>query len=167
MLFRHGKCLCTFFQLLDHSVTTDLYNIIISNNEHHFNSPVQCDLTSVVNWVTRSLSHRWSIQPSLTPLRSLSKPNIFLISAILLGSGGNNHAVDHYDTTKYPLAVKLGTITPGGADVYSYDEDNMVIDPKLAEHLAHFGINMMIMNKVNEPHPLIYNYITRLWTCCE
>ena len=82
-------------------------------------------------------------------------PNFFFISAILLGSGGNNHAVDHYDTTKYPLAVKLGTITPGGADVYSYDEDNMVIDPKLAEHLAHFGINMMIMDKVNEPHPLI------------
>lgn len=66
------------------------------------------------------------------------------------GSGGNNHAVDHYDTTKYPLAVKLGTITPGGADVYSYDEDNMVIDPKLAEHLAHFGINMMIMNKTDK-----------------
>lgn len=29
---------------------------------------------------------------------------------------------------RYPLAVKLGTITPHGADVYSYapDEDNMV-----------------------------------------
>ncbi|KAA3670699.1 ubiquitin carboxyl-terminal hydrolase 5/13 [Paragonimus westermani] len=27
------------------------------------------------------------------------------------GSGGNNHAVEHYQRTKYPLAVKLGTIT--------------------------------------------------------
>jgi hypothetical protein len=27
------------------------------------------------------------------------------------GSGGNNHAVEHYQQTKYPLAVKLGTIT--------------------------------------------------------
>lgn len=27
------------------------------------------------------------------------------------GSGGNNHAVEHYNETKYPLAVKLGTIT--------------------------------------------------------
>lgn len=29
---------------------------------------------------------------------------------------------------RYPLAVKLGTITPHGADVYSYagDEDDMV-----------------------------------------
>lgn len=28
------------------------------------------------------------------------------------GTGGNNHALEHYETTKYPLAVKLGTITP-------------------------------------------------------
>ena len=28
------------------------------------------------------------------------------------GTGGNNHAVEYYDQTKYPLAVKLGTITP-------------------------------------------------------
>jgi len=27
------------------------------------------------------------------------------------GTGGNNHAVEHYEETKYPLAVKLGTIT--------------------------------------------------------
>lgn len=31
------------------------------------------------------------------------------------GSGGNNHAVEHYRETGYPLAVKLGTITPDGA----------------------------------------------------
>ena len=45
------------------------------------------------------------------------------------------------------MVVKLGTITPSGADVYSYakDEDDMVTDPKLAEHLAHWGINMMVM----------------------
>lgn len=56
--------------------------------------------------------------------------------------------MEYYDSTKYPLAVKLGTITPGGADVYSYDEDSMVIDPNLPLHLSHFGINMMVMNKV-------------------
>lgn len=27
------------------------------------------------------------------------------------GSGGNNHAVEHYRKTNYPLSVKLGTIT--------------------------------------------------------
>ena len=35
------------------------------------------------------------------------------------------------------MAVKLGTITQdGNADVFSYDEDDMVIDPNLVKHLA-------------------------------
>lgn len=34
------------------------------------------------------------------------------------GSGGNNHGVEHYQATKYPLSVKLGTITPDGAGMY-------------------------------------------------
>ncbi|XP_064204025.1 ubiquitin carboxyl-terminal hydrolase 5-like isoform X1 [Anguilla rostrata] len=63
------------------------------------------------------------------------------------GTGGNNHALLHFQQTGYPLAVKLGTITPDGADVYSYEEDDMVLDSKLPEHLAHFGIDMMTMEK--------------------
>ena len=37
------------------------------------------------------------------------------------------------------------TITPHGADVYSYadDENDMVLDPLLGQHLAHWGINML------------------------
>uniref|UniRef100_UPI00398E3248 ubiquitin carboxyl-terminal hydrolase 5-like n=1 Tax=Pristiophorus japonicus TaxID=55135 RepID=UPI00398E3248 len=66
------------------------------------------------------------------------------------GSGGNNHALEHYKQCGYPLAVKLGTITPDGADVYSYDEDDMVLDPNLAEHLSHFGIDMMKMQKTDK-----------------
>eukprot|EP00045_Choanoeca_perplexa_P006828 m.59157 g.59157 ORF g.59157 m.59157 type:complete len:789 (+) comp13807_c0_seq1:139-2505(+) len=65
------------------------------------------------------------------------------------GTGGNNHAVEYYQETKYPLAVKLGTITADGADVYSYDEDDMVLDPKLAEHLAHFGIDVQSQKKTS------------------
>ncbi|CAF1368554.1 unnamed protein product [Rotaria sordida] len=65
------------------------------------------------------------------------------------GTGGNNHAVEYYYKTKYPLAVKLGTITSKGADVYSYDEDDMVEDPNLAIHLSHWGINMMNMEKTD------------------
>ena len=38
-----------------------------------------------------------------------------LKSFYFVGSGGNNHAVDYYKETGYPLAVKLGTITPDGA----------------------------------------------------
>ena len=67
------------------------------------------------------------------------------------GSGGNNHAVDYYKETKYPLAVKLGTITADGkADVFSYAEDAMVSDPHLAQHLAHFGINITSLTKTDK-----------------
>lgn len=44
--------------------------------------------------------------------------------------------------------MKLGTITAEGGDVYSYDEDDMVEDPKLKEHLLHFGINVAVLEKV-------------------
>ena len=51
------------------------------------------------------------------------------------GSGGNGAALRHFEATgsKYPLVVKLGTITPHAADVFSYapDENDMVEDPKL------------------------------------
>ena len=56
--------------------------------------------------------------------------------------------MQHYEHTKYPLAVKLGTITPDRADVYSYLEDDMVEDPLLNKHLAHFGIDIASMIKV-------------------
>ena len=57
--------------------------------------------------------------------------------------------MEHYAEKKYPLAVKLGTITPDGkADVFSYAEDAMVSDPYLAKHLAHFGINITSLTKV-------------------
>ncbi|KAK4484369.1 hypothetical protein RD792_006947 [Penstemon davidsonii] len=85
------------------------------------------------------------------------------------GSGGNDHAVNHYNVTKYPLAVKLGTITDdleaagyniicyfkynyliqnfGSSDVYSYDEDASILDPLLAQHLQHFGIDFSSLQK--------------------
>eukprot|EP00928_Gymnodinium_smaydae_P035973 TRINITY_DN25229_c0_g1_i6.p2 TRINITY_DN25229_c0_g1~~TRINITY_DN25229_c0_g1_i6.p2 ORF type:complete len:1002 (-),score=315.63 TRINITY_DN25229_c0_g1_i6:85-3090(-) len=73
------------------------------------------------------------------------------------GSGGSNGALDHFNEEKakgnfYPLVVKLGTITPSGADVYSYapDEDDMVKDSNLAEHLAHWGIDVMKMEKTDK-----------------
>lgn len=67
------------------------------------------------------------------------------------GTGGNDHAVQHYQDTKYPLAVRLGTITADGkADIYSYAEDEMVIDPYLQKHLLHFGINIGQMEKTEK-----------------
>jgi ubiquitin carboxyl-terminal hydrolase 5/13 len=73
------------------------------------------------------------------------------------GSGGSNGALDHFLEEKakgnfYPLVVKLGTITPQGADVYSYapDQDDAVKDPWLAEHLVHWGIDIMKMEKTDK-----------------
>ena len=48
------------------------------------------------------------------------------------------------------MSVKLGTITPNGGDVFSYDEDDMVIDSNLSIHLSHFGINIAVMHKTEK-----------------
>jgi len=68
------------------------------------------------------------------------------------GTGGSNGALEHFQEEQakgnfYPLVVKLGTITPQGADVYSYapDEDDLVKDPLLGQHLSHWGIDIMKM----------------------
>lgn len=73
------------------------------------------------------------------------------------GSGGSNGALDHFKEEQakgnfFPLVVKLGTITPNGADVYSYapDEDDLVKDPNLQKHLEHWGIDIMKMEKTDK-----------------
>ncbi|KAK3270733.1 ubiquitin-specific protease ubp14 [Cymbomonas tetramitiformis] len=70
------------------------------------------------------------------------------------GSGGTGAALKHFEETGrlYPLCVKLGTITPSGADVYSYapDEDDLVKDLHLAKHLSHWGIDVMQMEKTEK-----------------
>ncbi|KAG0494683.1 hypothetical protein HPP92_005677, partial [Vanilla planifolia] len=65
------------------------------------------------------------------------------------GSGGNNHAMEHFQETKFPLAVKLGTISTDleKTDVFSYPEDDTVGDPLLAQHLAFFGIDFSSLQK--------------------
>uniref|UniRef100_A0A8C7LRN1 Ubiquitin carboxyl-terminal hydrolase 13 n=1 Tax=Oncorhynchus mykiss TaxID=8022 RepID=A0A8C7LRN1_ONCMY len=63
------------------------------------------------------------------------------------GAGGNGHALDHYKDTNFPLAVKLDNITADGADIYSFDEEEAVLDPHISEHLQHFGIDMLQMQQ--------------------
>ena len=50
------------------------------------------------------------------------------------GSGGNGHALEHFNATGHALAVKLGTISVKAdgleADVYCYSCDDIVIDPE-------------------------------------
>jgi ubiquitin carboxyl-terminal hydrolase 5/13 len=59
------------------------------------------------------------------------------------GTGGNGHALAHFEATAHPLAVKLGTITPEGtADVYCYACNDARVDHALQEHMATFGIHV-------------------------
>lgn len=59
--------------------------------------------------------------------------------------------MEHYEKFDYPLAVKLGTITPDGkGDVYSYGEGEMVEDPHLIKHLSHFGIKTAQLEKTEK-----------------
>ncbi|KAI0089709.1 ubiquitin carboxyl-terminal hydrolase 14 [Irpex rosettiformis] len=67
------------------------------------------------------------------------------------GVGGNGHALNHYEATKHPVAVKLGTITPeGGADIYCYACNDARLDPELPHHLAAFGINVLTQKKTEK-----------------
>ncbi|OJA20690.1 hypothetical protein AZE42_06032 [Rhizopogon vesiculosus] len=67
------------------------------------------------------------------------------------GTGGNGHALAHFNATQHPVCVKLGTITPeGGADVYCYACNDTRIDPELATHLNTFGINVASQKKTEK-----------------
>lgn len=74
------------------------------------------------------------------------------------GSGGSNGALDHFIDTgeKYPLVVKLGTITTEGstvhADCFSYaqDENGPVKIPNLVELLAKRGIQVAVLEKTEK-----------------
>ncbi|KAJ8409410.1 hypothetical protein AAFF_G00228110 [Aldrovandia affinis] len=68
------------------------------------------------------------------------------------GTGGNGHALEHYRETGFPLAVRLETITPDGADVFSFDEEEAVLNPHLANHLSHFGIDILQAQKTQNGH---------------
>jgi ubiquitin carboxyl-terminal hydrolase 5/13 len=59
------------------------------------------------------------------------------------GTGGNNHAIDHANSSHHPVVCKLGTITPeGSASIYCYDCDEEVLDKNLGAHLAKLGIKI-------------------------
>lgn len=59
------------------------------------------------------------------------------------GVGGNSHGVAHTDSTKHPVAVKLGSLSAdGSADIYCYACNEERIDPDLVAHLAHWGIDI-------------------------
>ncbi|OSX68170.1 hypothetical protein POSPLADRAFT_1130214 [Postia placenta MAD-698-R-SB12] len=67
------------------------------------------------------------------------------------GLGGNGHGLQHYQETRHPISVKLGTITPeGNADIYCYICNDAKQDPDLAAHLTTFGINVQTQTKTEK-----------------
>ncbi|KAK9461210.1 uncharacterized protein V1516DRAFT_675289 [Lipomyces oligophaga] len=67
------------------------------------------------------------------------------------GIGGNGHGLQHFDETKHPVSVKLGSITPDGtADVYCYLCNDERQDPELTDHLWHWGIKISERQKVEK-----------------
>lgn len=80
------------------------------------------------------------------------------------GSGGNGHALEHFEKNKnHSIVVKTGTITPeGGAckyilyynlpltAVFCYTCCEDVIDPDIAMHLNVLGINIAEQKKTEK-----------------
>ncbi|KAL4987486.1 hypothetical protein BDW68DRAFT_160902 [Aspergillus falconensis] len=59
------------------------------------------------------------------------------------GTGGNSHGLAHFEATSHAVSVKLGSITAdGSADIYCYKCNEERVDPDLATHLYHWGINL-------------------------
>ena len=57
-------------------------------------------------WISNGWSFYWTSKKDILEFENFYH---------LTGSGGNNHAVDYYKETGYPLCVKLGTITQSEA----------------------------------------------------
>lgn len=67
------------------------------------------------------------------------------------GIGGNSHGLAHFEETGHPVSVKQGTITAEGtADIYCYACNDARLDPQLAKHLSHFGINVVDLSKTEK-----------------
>ncbi|KAL6714741.1 ubiquitin C-terminal hydrolase Ubp14 [Lecanora helva] len=67
------------------------------------------------------------------------------------GVGGNSHGLKHTEDTSHAVAVKLGSITPEGtADIYCYACNDERVDPELAKHLSHWGINIAEREKTEK-----------------
>ncbi|CAO1637383.1 unnamed protein product [Parajaminaea phylloscopi] len=67
------------------------------------------------------------------------------------GVGGNSHGLTHFEESGHPVSVKQGTITAEGtADIYCYACNDARLDPDLARHLRHFGMNVMDLSKTEK-----------------
>nr|DAD46854.1 TPA_asm: hypothetical protein HUJ06_016791 [Nelumbo nucifera] len=63
------------------------------------------------------------------------------------GSGGNNHAIEHYKETNYPLAVKLGTIT---ADLEGAGGSSSCTEKKSPSKSENLHVEVLMGRAVNQ-----------------
>jgi ubiquitin carboxyl-terminal hydrolase 5/13 len=97
--------------------------------------------SNLQNYLHLALSHCGSCEIGSSLWLCMTCGNLGCSRKNFDGSGGNGHALAHYDSTKHPVVVKIGTITAeGNADVHCYACDEMRIDPSLVAHLKHLGI---------------------------
>lgn len=92
------------------------------------------------------------------------------------GSGGNNHALEHFEATGHGVSCKLGTITPEGTagmlriddvecfthamllDIYCYICNDPKLDNDLSTHLANWGINVSQQLKTEKSMTELVNF---------
>jgi ubiquitin carboxyl-terminal hydrolase 5/13 len=67
------------------------------------------------------------------------------------GTGGNSHGIGHYNSTRHPISVKTGTISPNEApSCYCYICDDDVKVPHINDCLINLGLNPTIMRKTEK-----------------
>jgi len=58
------------------------------------------------------------------------------------GVAGNTHALQHFETSGHPIAVKLGSLSKDVTDVYCYSCNDEITIPDLSSKLKTFGIDL-------------------------
>ena len=58
------------------------------------------------------------------------------------GVAGNTHALQHFETSTHPIAVKLGSLSKDVTDVYCYACNDEIKFPELSNCLKTFGIDL-------------------------
>ncbi|ODV61252.1 ubiquitin-specific protease UBP14 [Ascoidea rubescens DSM 1968] len=67
------------------------------------------------------------------------------------GLKGNSHALNHFNETNHPIAIKLGSLSlkENKADCYCYSCNDEIKVPDLSTYLLNYGINIQSLDDFN------------------
>lgn len=153
------KCLACGGKQLDHKqpLTQGLVDSVLIAQSAYFSQTLQewelklqpCEHTLTLDQSTahkiaaKSMAHCGECELSANLWLCMSCGHLGCGRKNYDGTGGNGHAVAHFEQTRHPMVCKLGTITPEGtASVYCYTCDDDINDNYLADHLAILGIDI-------------------------